>query len=115
MVAADGKPLTSNQESVEMAVQSPKSPTAGDYYPSSASEKYSLDRSSVSSDRPLKDENALEAQMPSSNEPTPAPVEYTVSTSKKLIFLGLYFFLSLGLTLSNKAVMKKVSRHSLSM
>lgn len=76
------------------------------------SEKYSLERSSVSSSSPLTSED-VEAQMPASKESTPAPVEYTVSTTKKLVFLGLYFFLSLGLTLSNKAVMKKVQHQAI--
>ncbi|KAF2764686.1 TPT-domain-containing protein [Teratosphaeria nubilosa] len=34
------------------------------------------------------------------------PTEYTVTLTTKLIFLGLYFLLNLGLTLSNKAVMQ---------
>lgn len=74
-------------------------------------EKYSLERTSISSDRPLKEEDEdLEAQ---SATPTPQPqaqpLEYSTSTTKKLVFLSLYFFLSLGLTLSNKALMKTVS------
>ncbi|KAH9818198.1 UDP-galactose transporter 1 [Teratosphaeria destructans] len=36
----------------------------------------------------------------------PRPTEYTVSLTTQLIFLGLYFLLNLGLTLSNKAVLQ---------
>jgi hypothetical protein len=74
-------------------------------------EKYSLERTSVSSDAPLnKDDEDVEAQLVTPAQPPPAqPLEYSTSTTKKLVFLGLYFFLSLGLTLSNKALMKKVS------
>ena len=73
-------------------------------------EKYSLERTSVSSDAPLnKDDEDVEAQLVTPAQPPPAqPLEYSTSTTKKLVFLGLYFFLSLGLTLSNKALMKKV-------
>ena len=74
-------------------------------------EKYSLERTSVSSDAPLnKDDEDVEAQLVTPAQPPPAqPLEYSTSTTKKLVFLGLYFFLSLGLTLSNKALMRKVS------
>jgi len=74
-------------------------------------EKYSLERTSVSSDAPLsKDDGDVEAQLVTPAQPPPAqPLEYSTSTTKKLVFLGLYFFLSLGLTLSNKALMRKVS------
>lgn len=72
-------------------------------------EKYSLDRLSEESDAPLKPEGDLEAQVAAeSKEQQPAPAEYSVSTSRKLVFLGLYFLISLGLTLSNKAVLKRV-------
>ncbi|KAM0719921.1 hypothetical protein Q7P37_004056 [Cladosporium fusiforme] len=71
-------------------------------------EKYPMERTSISSDAPLKDsEDDLEAQTVVQAQPPPAqPLEYSTSTTKKLVFLGLYFFLSLGLTLSNKALMK---------
>ena len=74
-------------------------------------EKYSLERTSVSDDAPLnKDGEDVEAQLVTPAQQPPAqPLEYSTSTTKKLVFLGLYFFLSLGLTLSNKALMKKVS------
>jgi len=74
-------------------------------------EKYGLERTSVSSDAALnKDDEDVEAQVVSPAQPPPAqPLEYSTSTTKKLVFLGLYFFLSLGLTLSNKALMKRVS------
>lgn len=74
-------------------------------------EKYSLERTSISSDAPLnKDDEDVEAQMATNAQPPPAqPLEYSTSTTKKLVFLSLYFFLSLGLTLSNKALMKTVS------
>lgn len=71
-------------------------------------EKYSLERLSEESDAPLKPEvDDLEAQTDGQTKEQAAPAEYSTSTSKKLIFLGLYFLLSLGLTLSNKAVLKK--------
>jgi hypothetical protein len=74
-------------------------------------EKYALERTSVSSDAPLnKDDEDVEAQMAAIAQTPPAqPLEYSTSTTKKLVFLTLYFFLSLGLTLSNKALMKTVS------
>jgi hypothetical protein len=74
-------------------------------------EKYSLERTSISSDAPLnKDDEDVEAQMAATAQSPPAqPLEYSTSTTKKLVFLGLYFFLSLGLTLSNKALMRTVS------
>lgn len=74
-------------------------------------EKYSLERTSISSDAPLnKDDEDVEAQMATpAQQPPVQPLEYSTSTTKKLVFLGLYFFLSLGLTLSNKALMKNVS------
>lgn len=73
-------------------------------------EKYPMERTSVSSDAPLKDDqDDLEAQtVVQAQQPPAQPLEYSTSTTKKLVFLGLYFFLSLGLTLSNKALMKKV-------
>ena len=74
-------------------------------------EKYGLERTSISSDAPLnKDDEDVEAQVVTPAQQPPAqPLEYSTSTTKKLVFLGLYFFLSLGLTLSNKALMKRVS------
>ena len=74
-------------------------------------EKYSLERTSISSDAPLnKDDEDVEAQMATPAQQPPAqPLEYSTSTTKKLVFLALYFFLSLGLTLSNKALMRTVS------
>lgn len=51
----------------------------------------------------------LEAQSPIIEPSTPAPVEYTVSTSRKLFYLGLYFLLNLAVTLSNKALLRAVS------
>lgn len=57
-----------------------------------------------------KDERDLESQTPV--EANATPVEYTVSTHKKLFFLGLYFLLNLSVTLSNKALLKTVyTRH----
>ncbi|KAF7196622.1 GDP-mannose transporter GONST5 [Pseudocercospora fuligena] len=38
-----------------------------------------------------------------------APVEYTTSTVRKLVYLGLYFLLNLAVTLSNKALLRKAS------
>lgn len=53
-----------------------------------------------------KEERDLEAATIRS---TATPVEYTVSTSKKLVYLGLYFLLNLAVTLSNKALLQTVS------
>lgn len=50
----------------------------------------------------------LEAQTPAETS-TPTPVEYSVSTSRKLFYLGLYFLLNLAVTLSNKALLRSVS------
>ncbi|CAK4022223.1 UDP-galactose transporter 1 [Lecanosticta acicola] len=57
-------------------------------------------------DQFLQDEHVDEKHEPELAE-TPAPVEYTVPVARKLLYLGLYFILNLGLTLSNKAVMQK--------
>ena len=81
---------------------------SSDEYSLEDHEKHSLERSSLSSDAPLKEDGDIEAQETAAIPPAAAPAEYSVSTSKKLVFLCLYFFLSLGLTLSNKAVMSKV-------
>ncbi|RMX93791.1 hypothetical protein D0867_14085 [Hortaea werneckii] len=51
-----------------------------------------------------KEERDLEAQ----SHAAPA-VEHTVSPKKKLLFLGAWFFFNLALTISNKAVLGKVS------
>ena len=71
----------------------------------------SVDLSDAVFDAPLnKDDEDVEAQMATAAQTPPAqPLEYSTSTTKKLVFLTLYFFLSLGLTLSNKALMKTVS------
>lgn len=50
----------------------------------------------------------LEAQTPAETS-TPTPVEYSVSTSRKLFYLGLYFLLNLAVTLSNKALLRSAS------
>jgi len=70
-------------------------------------EKYSMEGSDATSDS-LLGEKDLESQdrIPTTLQPT-APVEYQVSLTRKLVFLGLYFILNLGLTLSNKAVMQR--------
>ncbi|KAM3424100.1 hypothetical protein BST61_g11351 [Cercospora zeina] len=52
-----------------------------------------------------KDERDIESQDTTDNTPR----EYTVSTSKKLTYLGLYFLLNLSITLSNKALLRTVS------
>jgi hypothetical protein len=68
-------------------------------------EKYSMDGSEAS----LLDEKDLEAQQYAESRAAPqptAPAEYHTPVNHKLIFLGLYFILNLGLTLSNKAVMQ---------
>ncbi|KAF2208929.1 hypothetical protein CERZMDRAFT_48365 [Cercospora zeae-maydis SCOH1-5] len=53
-----------------------------------------------------KDERDVEAQEVTS---TTTPLEYTVSTNKKLTYLGLYFLLNLSVTLSNKALLRAIS------
>ena len=55
-----------------------------------------------------KDERDVEAQATSAQTTTTTPLEYTVSTSRKLTFLGLYFLLNLSVTLSNKALLRQV-------
>lgn len=55
-----------------------------------------------------KDERDVEAQSASTQTTTATPLEYTVSTSRKLTFLGLYFLLNLSVTLSNKALLRQV-------
>lgn len=62
--------------------------------------------SSSSTDHLLQDEDVYDEKH-EQPEQQPAPVEYTVPAAKKLMYLGLYFILNLGLTLSNKAVMQK--------
>lgn len=79
----------------------------------------SMDSSELSAideedDELLQTPEDLEAQKATS--PTSQPAEYTVSTSKKLTYLGLYFLLNLGVTLSNKALLRSVGRsHSTSL
>lgn len=81
-------------------------------------EKDSLEMSELSDDLPTASDALLhddvEAQKTETTTPA-APVEYTVSTSRKLIFLSVYFLLNLGLTLSNKAVMQRVSGRAMLM
>lgn len=72
------------------------------------------DSTRPSTDDILKDDNLLESQlsaplMGASEVATPPPPEYRTPYAKKLAFLGVYFALNLGLTLSNKAVMQRVS------
>jgi hypothetical protein len=57
----------------------------------------------------VKDERQLESQSPDQDS---VPVEYTISTSRKLSFLALYFLLNLSVTLSNKALLKIVRSSS---
>lgn len=55
-------------------------------------------------------EKDVEAQNPqTTSADTSTPVEYTVSTGRKLAFLGVYFVLNLSLTLSNKALLNHAS------
>ena len=60
--------------------------------------------SSESAEGLLHDARELEAQQ----LPDPAP-EHQTSTRKKIIFVALYFFLNLTLTLTNKSVLNHVS------
>jgi hypothetical protein len=54
------------------------------------------------------DMSLLESQSPLTPA-TPTPPEYQVPLRKKLTFLGLYFFLNIALTLSNKELLLEVS------
>jgi hypothetical protein len=69
-------------------------------------EKHSLERldSGFASD-PLLEARELEAQA----EPHPASPEDLVPRRTKIIFVALYFFLNLSLTLSNKSVLRRLS------
>lgn len=65
----------------------------------------------------LPDEDRLEAQATDSNTDACVPQERRTSLRTKLLFLCAYFVLNLGLTLSNKAVLRRVrlrERHPLS-
>lgn len=56
-----------------------------------------------------KDERDVEAhRIPLNPTTTATPLEYTVSMSKKLTYLALYFLLNLSVTLSNKALLRIV-------
>jgi hypothetical protein len=69
-------------------------------------EKDSLDHSdSESAGGLLLDARELEAQ----SELRSAPPEDLVSRRTKIMFVALYFFLNLSLTLSNKSVLSRVS------
>jgi hypothetical protein len=54
----------------------------------------------------LEAQSAAHAQ---TQQTTPTPVEYSVSTHRKFLYLGLYFILNLSVTLSNKALLRTVS------
>lgn len=57
-----------------------------------------------------KDERDVEAhRIPLNPTTTATPLEYTVSMSKKLTYLALYFLLNLSVTLSNKALLRIAS------
>ena len=53
-----------------------------------------------------KGERDLESQTITKTQST--PTEYSTSTSKKLVYLALYFLLNLSVTLSNKALLQGV-------
>lgn len=57
----------------------------------------------------------VESQVPPQPAPEPkVDAEYEVSARTKLIYLGVYFFFNLALTIYNKAVLGKVSwRHKM--
>jgi hypothetical protein len=82
---------------------SPSSPTA-----SSSSSSPSPEDAEDAEDTEglLYNARELEAQQ---QQPEPAP-EHLTSTRKKIIFVALYFFLNLTLTLTNKSVLNHVSR-----
>lgn len=73
-------------------------------------EKSSMDstRENSATDGLLKEEQDVEAQK--KEEPIVA-VEHYVSMKAKMLFLAMYFLLNLTLTISNKAVLGKVSIH----
>jgi len=64
-------------------------------------------RDNAATDGLLKQEHDIEAQI---TKPESSAVEHHVSLRSKYIFLAMYFFLNLTLTISNKAVLGKVRR-----
>jgi len=72
-------------------------------------EKYSMEEGSEATTDSLLGEKDIESQdmIAAHAQLTAAPAEYQVSLARKLTFLGLYFILNLGLTLTNKAVMQR--------
>jgi hypothetical protein len=80
--------------------------SASDERASSIDEKRSLKRSSSESATSL----LLEArELESQPEPRTTPPENLVPRRTKIIYVALYFFLNLSLTLSNKSVLSQVS------
>lgn len=79
----------------------------------SVSSVHSMDsraRSSTSEEAlELLEQDAKDLEGQTANEQQPTPTEYSTSTSKKLLFLGLYFIFNLSVTLSNKGLLKTVS------
>lgn len=74
----------------------------------SSAEKESIHTSLSATAGMSEDNMSLESQI-LSRPNSSAPPEYSTSFAMKLLFLGVYFVLNLGLTLSNKAVMQRVS------
>ena len=91
----------------QYADRSPRDSSPGS---NSHSEEYksSLELETYSEKENLLEEgHSLEAQHTASE--TILPAEQRTSTKTKFLFLGIYFLLNLGLTISNKAVLSKVS------
>jgi len=76
------------------------------------SERSSMDSRTSSVDDHVALNGLLEAQgdQDTLSDGTPIPSEYLVPLSKKLTYLGLYFFLNVALTLSNKQLLMKVGQ-----
>lgn len=79
----------------------------------SVSSVHSMDsraRSSTSEEAlELLEQDAKDLEGQTASEQLPTPTEYSTSTSRKLLFLGLYFIFNLSVTLSNKGLLKTVS------
>ena len=78
----------------------------------SVSSVHSMDsraRSSTSEEAlELLEQDAKDLEGQNASEQQPTPTEYSTSTSRKLLFLGLYFIFNLSVTLSNKGLLKTV-------
>lgn len=90
------EPIVDEKKQVRFSVQSMDSSELSSIHEESEDEEL------------LREQDDLEAQKVAP-PPSTQPAEYHISTSKKLSYLGLYFLLNLGVTLSNKALLRSVS------